>query len=129
LGAHSLNGLSIGVSPASSLDEHVTTYKYPVEADIIMYTGMGTKGRNVVLVRSADACIFIGGRIGTLNEFTIAYDELDSSCAIGILEGTGGFSDELLGLAAGSRKRCAARLVSDKDPNSLISQVLDHFCR
>ncbi|HMK37086.1 MAG TPA: LOG family protein [Desulfomonilaceae bacterium] len=122
-GAKSLGGMTIGISPAMNKEEHRSAYGYPETSDVLLFTGMGTKGRNVMLVRSADACIFVGGRIGTLNEFTIAYDELNEKCAIGILTGSGGFSDEFLRLAELSEKPCRARLVVDSDPGSLIDRV------
>src|SRR5882672_990892 len=44
-------GSSIGVSPASSKEEHVTRYALPEDGvDIIIYTGFGLKGRNVINV-------------------------------------------------------------------------------
>jgi predicted Rossmann-fold nucleotide-binding protein len=49
----------------------------------------------VVLVRSCDIVIFLSGSIGSLNEFTIAYDE---GKVIGCLTGTGGVADEVEGI-------------------------------
>ena len=40
-------------------------------ADVVVATGLG-QGRNVVLVRSADAVIAVGGSWGTLSEVAIA---------------------------------------------------------
>ena len=97
-GAASAGGLTVAVSPAANRSEHSTLYNYPLDSDITVYTGMGRKGRNVILVRSADAGIFIGGGMGTLNEFTIAFEEWGSSGAIGILAETGGISDRLTDL-------------------------------
>ena len=54
-----------------------------------------TKGRNVVNVRTSDIVIVVCGGIGTLNEFTIAYDE---GKVIGVLEGSEGVADEISGL-------------------------------
>src|ERR1043165_269529 len=74
--AHDAGALHIGVSPGESKAEHVEAFGLPTDAcDAIVYTGFGLKGRNVVLVRSCDIVIFIAGSIGSLNEFTIAYDE------------------------------------------------------
>ena len=82
----------IGISPAENASEHVERYQLPLDAcDAIIYTGFGLKGRNVVLVRSCDVAIFIAGSVGSLNEFTIAYDE---GKVIGCLTGTGGVADE-----------------------------------
>jgi predicted Rossmann-fold nucleotide-binding protein len=49
-------------------------------------------GREVVNIRSSDVVIIIGGRSGTLGEFSIAYDE---GKLIGILIGTGGITSEI----------------------------------
>ncbi len=69
-------GFALGVSPAENRSEHVGRYGLPDDgADVIIYTGFGYKGRNVINVRSADIVLIIGGATGTLNEFTIAYDE------------------------------------------------------
>ncbi len=74
--AHRHGGWTIGISPAFSREEHVARYALPEDGvDIIVYTGFGLKGRNVINVRTSDVVIIFGGGIGTLNEFTIAYDE------------------------------------------------------
>ena len=91
--AHGAGALHIGISPAENQHEHMEVYALPTDAcDAIIYTGFGLKGRNVVLVRSCDIVLFIAGSIGSLNEFTIAYDE---GKIIGCLTGTGGVADEL----------------------------------
>jgi uncharacterized protein (TIGR00725 family) len=122
-GAKSGGGFTVGISPAMNLEVHRLGYSYPESSDVILFTGMGTKGRNVILVRSADACVFVGGRIGTLNEFTIAYDELNEHCVIGILTGSGGLSDEFLRLAQLAGKPSRARLIADADPTSLVGNI------
>ena len=86
-------GFALGISPAQDRKEHLERYGLPDDgADVIVYTGFGYKGRNVINVRSADIVIIFGGATGTLNEFTIAYDE---GKIIGILEGTGGVADHI----------------------------------
>src|SRR6185295_2212233 len=55
-------GLTIGISPATSPVEHVGQFKYPLDAvDVMIYTGFGLKGRNVVNIRSSDIVIIFGG--------------------------------------------------------------------
>lgn len=129
LGANASNGWTVGVSPATSREEHGLDYGYPLESRIILFTGMGTKGRNVILIRSADACVFIGGGMGTLNEFTIACDDLGPECGIGILTGTGGFSDEFLRLVSLSGKSPRAMLIAESDPEALVEKVFKHISR
>ena len=111
-----------GISPAHNAEEHVERYELPLDAcDAIIYTGFGLKGRNVVLVRSCDVVIFISGSIGSLNEFTIAYDE---GKVIGVLEGSGGIADRIKEIIAASQKPTQAVLLFDADPAVLIQSCL-----
>lgn len=127
LGARSASGLTVAVSPAMNTEEHREVYRYPEDSDVILFTGMGPKGRNVILVRSADAAIFVGGGIGTLNEFTIAFDELGPRCGIGILSLSQGLSDELVRLPALVRRSPAALLVVESDPEKLVEKIFSHL--
>jgi uncharacterized protein (TIGR00725 family) len=112
----------IGISPAHDADEHVERYELPTDAcDAIIYTGFGLKGRNVVLVRSCDIVIFIAGSTGSLNEFTIAYDE---GKIIGALTGTGGVADEIERLTQVFSKRSRAKIFYDDDPVRLIERCV-----
>jgi uncharacterized protein (TIGR00725 family) len=116
--AHDAGAMHIGISPAHDDHEHRERYKLPIDAcDAIIYTGFGLKGRNVVLVRSCDIAIFIAGSIGSLNEFTIAYDE---GKIIGCLTGTGGVADETERLLQVLRKETKSRIFYDKDPEKLV---------
>jgi uncharacterized protein (TIGR00725 family) len=120
--AHDAGVLHVGVSPAADEHEHVETYGLPTDAcDALIYTGFGLKGRNVVLVRSCDVVLFISGSIGSLNEFTIAYDE---GKVIGCLAGTGGVADEVERLIETFKKKTKARVFRDDDPNRLLDACL-----
>ena len=112
----------VGVSPAHNAEEHVERYALPLDAcDAIIHTGFGLKGRNVVLVRSCDVVVFISGSIGSLNEFTIAYDE---GKVIGCLTGTGGVADEIKRLTETFPKQTKSRIFYDDDPVKLIEKCL-----
>ena len=112
----------IGVSPGEDEREHVETFQMPTDAcDAIVYTGFGLKGRNVILVRSCDVVVFISGSIGSLNEFTIAYDE---GKIIGCLTGTSGVADEIESIVETFRKKTKARIVYDDDPARLVERCL-----
>jgi uncharacterized protein (TIGR00725 family) len=120
--AHDAGAMHIGVSPAGDEPEHVERYELPTDAcDVIIYTGFGLKGRNVVLVRSCDVVLFISGSIGSLNEFTIAYDE---GKVIGCLTGTGGVADEVERLIATLKKESTARVFYDNDPGKLLENCV-----
>lgn len=120
-GAKEAGGISIGISPAASYAAHVKSYKLPVENyDFIIYTGFDYSGRNLLLTRSADAVITICGRIGTLNEFTIAFED---NKPIGVLEGTGGFADEIKHIIElGHRGK--GKIVYDSDPKRLVEKLI-----
>ncbi len=60
-------GLSVGISPAHSAGEHAALYDTPpCPSTVVIYSGFGFKGRNVIAVRSADIVILVSGGIGTL---------------------------------------------------------------
>lgn len=120
--AHDAGVFHVGISPASNSQQHVETHKLPLDAcDLIVYTGFGLKGRNVVLVRTCDIVLFIAGSMGSLNEFTIAHDE---GKVIGCLIGTGGVADEVGYLLAKFSKETGARVFQDQDPEKLLDACL-----
>jgi uncharacterized protein (TIGR00725 family) len=85
--------MSLGISPAASKAEHVLKYRLPIKAyDAILYTGLHYVGRDMLLITSSDAVVSIGGRLGTLHEFTIA---IEAGVPIGFLQGAGGISDQI----------------------------------
>ena len=104
---------------------HLLKYKLPLDAcDVIIYTGFGLKGRNVVLVRSCDIVIFIAGAMGSLNEFTIAHDE---GKVIGCLTGSGGVADEVDYLLDKFSKSTGARIFQNDDPMELLDACLNEL--
>ncbi len=116
--AHDAGTFHVGISPASDRREHVEKYELPVDAcDLIVYTGFGLKGRNVVLVRSCEIVLFIAGAMGSLNEFTIAHDE---GKVIGCLTGTGGVADEVNYLIKKFSKETGAHVLQNNDPMKLL---------
>ena len=116
-------GFAIGISPAENRREHVERDKMPPDAaDVIIYTGFGLKGRNVINVRSSDIVIIFGGATGTLNEFTIAYDE---GKIIGVLEGSGGCADHIKEIIEFCKKQTRAIVLFDSDPEKLIADCLN----
>jgi uncharacterized protein (TIGR00725 family) len=120
-GAKRGKGLSIGLSPASTIREHINTYKLPTDyMDLIIYTGFDYSGRNLLLTRSSDAVIEICGRVGTLNEFTIAFEDKKP---IGVLLETGGVSDEIKHILRVS-KRGEKDIIFDTDPKRLVKKIL-----
>ncbi len=121
-GAKSEGGIVIGLSPAASKVAHIKTYRLPIDYhDLIIYTGFDYSGRNLLLTRVSDAIIVLCGRIGTINEFTIAFEDKKP---IGVLEGSWATDDIILEiLREGHRGR--GKVVFSKKPSELIDKLLD----
>ncbi len=120
-GAKAADGVSIGLSPAGSMREHVRKYHLPTSnMDIIIYTGFDYSGRNLLLTRSSDAVIEICGRIGTLNEFSIAFEDRKP---VGILLGTGGAVEQIPAIIKAAH-RGHKNVIYDTDPERLIKKVI-----
>ena len=115
-------GSSIGFSPASSFREHVSTYRLPtLEFDYINFTGMEYVGRDIHLVRSSDAVITIGGRMGSLHELATA---LESYKVCGVLLGSGGLADYVPTLLTHVTAPGSADVIYDSDPAKLVKKVV-----
>jgi len=116
------HGVSIGFSPASSFREHVTVYKLPtVEFDYINFTGMAYVGRDAYLVKSSDAVITVGGRIGSLHEFATA---LIAQKVTGVLLGSGGLADYIPTLLENIEASGAKEIIYDTDPARLVGKII-----
>ena len=121
IGAKEEKGIVIGLSPAASEKSHLRKYRLPVDFhDLIIYTGFEYAGRNLLLTRSSDAVIIICGRMGTLNEFSIAFEDKKP---IGILIGSGGTADMVKDIVANSH-RGPGKIVYDSNPERLIKKLL-----
>ncbi len=116
-------GSSIGFSPASSYREHVSTYRLPTkEFDYINFTGMEYVGRDVHLVRSADAVITVGGRMGSLHELATA---LESRKVCGVLLGSGGLADYAATLLRHVEAPGGKDVIFDNDPKRLVAKIVE----
>ncbi len=121
-GAKEAGGMSVGFSPASSVREHIRKYRLPYDYfDFINYTGLNYVGRDLYLVQSSDAVITIGGRFGSLHEFTSA---LEAGLPCGILIGSGGAADTIPALIEMLDPRLGKNVVYDDDPERLVKKIV-----
>lgn len=121
LGAEEMNGFTVGISPAFSEYEHVHEYLSPHGHDLVIYTGLGFMERDIINIRSADGVVIVGGGIGTLNEFTIAYDE---GRPIGIITNSGGISNSIPHIVEElCRREIPPNIVFDDDPKILLDKL------
>ncbi len=120
-------GLSIGFSPASTLREHIFKYRLPIGIfDFVNYTGLNYVGRDAYLVLSSDAVITIGGRMGSLHEFTTA---LESNTICGILTGSDGTADMIEILMENLEGVNRDNVIYDSDPEKLVEKVISRLDR
>jgi uncharacterized protein (TIGR00725 family) len=125
LGAKEAGGHVVGVSPAATLRDHAGAFGSPYrEYDVLIFTGLGVMGRELVNIRSSDIVVVIGGRSGTLGEFAIAYEE---GKLIGVLTGTGGITGALSALERSLDKDTGAEVIHDGDPVRLIDRLLARY--
>lgn len=125
LGAKAVGGHVIGISPAVSLKEHLETFASPYkEYDVLIFTGLGLMGRELINIRSSDIVIVVGGRSGTLGEFSIAYEE---GKLIGVLTGTGGITAALPALETTLGKKTGAEVIYESNPQQLIARLLERY--
>jgi uncharacterized protein (TIGR00725 family) len=121
-GAKEAGGTSIGFSPAASLREHLRKYRLPHDVfDFINFTGMNYVGRDLYLVQSSDAVITIGGRFGSLHEFTSA---LEARIPCGVLLGSGGTADIIPDLMKKLQAPSGDLVVYDTDPKKLVQKMV-----
>ena len=121
MGVKEVGGISIGFSPAASEKEHVEVYKLQLDyLDLIIYTGFGYSGRDLLLTRSVDAVICGCGRIGTIHEFTIAFED---GKPIGIFEGPWEMGGELEEIIEKSHRPNAKIVVGD-NAKKLLEDVI-----
>jgi uncharacterized protein (TIGR00725 family) len=122
LGAKRAGGVSIGFSPASSMREHIRKYRLPHDVfDFINFTGLSYVGRDLYLVQSSDAVITVGGRFGSLHEFTSA---LEAHKPSGVLLGSGGTADLIPDLMKTLEPPDGDLVIYDDKPKQLVYKIV-----
>lgn len=121
IGAHDEGGLVIGFSPATNEREHREVYNLPTDnMDVIIYSGFGYAGSDLQLSRASDAVIFGAGRLDTINQFAIAFNE---EKPIGILKESW-FGEDVLEDLLKDERRKHEDIFIDRDPNRLVEQLI-----
>ena len=89
----------------------------PVQAQAIPHV---LAGRDLLLTRSADAIIIGCGRVGTIHEFTVAYED---SKPIGVLEG-GWTTDDTIKEIIARSNRTRDKIIFESDPKVLVEKLI-----
>jgi uncharacterized protein (TIGR00725 family) len=121
-GAHGAKGQVIGFSPAAHESEHVEVYDLPTKyMDIIIYSGFGYAGSDLLLSRSSDAVIFGYGGVETIHEFWVAFQE---DKPIGVLKGKWSTDEVLHDLLKSNPEFNHEQIIFDDDPQRLLEQLI-----
>ncbi len=123
LGAKKSGGRCLGISPGISIISHVNRYKSPIDHyDEFIFTGLGLMMRDIINVRSCDGVIILPGGTGTLNEFTVAYDE---GKPLGIFTGHGGVANHIDEILEFCNRKPTNKMVFSDDPVELVAKLVE----
>jgi uncharacterized protein (TIGR00725 family) len=123
MGAKEAGGMVIGFSPATSLREHLRKYRLPYDCfDFVNFTGMNYVGRDLYLVQSSDALLTVGGRFGSLHEFTSA---IEAGKPCGVLIGSGGTADIIPALMQALEPPAGDIVIYDDNPQRLVKRIIE----
>ncbi|PIP58111.1 MAG: hypothetical protein COX02_02095 [Candidatus Vogelbacteria bacterium CG22_combo_CG10-13_8_21_14_all_37_9] len=89
--------------------------------DVIIYTGQGFPGRDILLTRTSDAIIIGPGRIGTFHEFTVAFED---NKPLGVLEGDW-LTDDIIKDILANAHRPNEMVIFDADPKKLVAKLIE----
>lgn len=121
-GCKEVGGFSLGLSPAASKKEHTEVYRLPLKAlDAVVYTGFGFPGRDLMMVRSSDAIVIGCGRIGTIHEFTVAWE---ANMPMGVLVGEWPTDEVIRDIMANSNRE-NKNVIFEKDPKVMITKLIE----
>lgn len=102
---HASGAETIGYFPHKNHSDYYDRQHEENTHDIKFYSTAhfvhGFTARSLEMIKGVDAAIVLNGRIGTLSEFGIAVEE---GLPLGIIEGTGGISDELKNIIRVAKK-------------------------
>lgn len=113
--------MSLGISPGTSRIEHILKYRLPTKAyDTILFSGLHYVGRDTLLINSSDAVISIGGRLGTLHEFTIA---METDTPIGFMQGAGGISTEIMDILHAAGESRSKNVIFSDNAEELVAEL------
>jgi len=124
-GAKEAGGFSVGISPAMNEKDHIENWQLPIDfMDVIIYVGGGYPPRDILMTRSADAIVIGPGRIGTIHEFTVSFED---NKPIGILESDKWETDEVIKLILEKSHRAQenTKVIYDTDPAKLVKRLIE----
>jgi uncharacterized protein (TIGR00725 family) len=124
-GALDNGGTVLAFSPAANAREHRDIYHLPdMPSTAMIYTGFGLAGCDVMMMRAAHGVLIGCGRIGTIHEFTTAFQE---GKPIGVMQGAWDTDELLRDIISQDLNRKHDTLFFDTDPHRLVDEVLGYI--
>lgn len=126
--AHEHGAKTMGYFPHKDHDDYYDRQHEENTHDIKFYSTAhfvhGFTARSLEMIKNVDAAIVLNGRIGTLSEFGIAIEE---GLPLGVIEGTGGVTDELQRLTKIVKKEFPNNeVVFGTDYKQLIDSLIEN---
>lgn len=127
LKAKELGAKTIGFSPDSNPDGHIQRYDNAALSgfDNVFFIKGFTK-RSLKFICSCDAIIVLGGRMGTLSEYAIAFEE---NKPIGVLTGKGGIANHLRKITAHCNKHRNEPVFFYDDAEKLFRRLVEYLSK
>lgn len=112
-----------GFSPSTNSLTHSRSFdNAPIsDFDVIHFNGEGFTARSLEFIKAVDALVMTSGRMGTLSEFTIGFEE---GVPIFVLKGFGGISDHIEDILLHSKKEGLIPPVINESPDKLLDDLL-----
>ncbi len=116
----------IGFSPSANnylhqlVDDNANTNTF----DQLYFSNKGFSARSLEFIKSCDSIILLGGRMGTLSEFTIAFEE---RIPIFIYKGFGGISDHIEEIVKRTGKKDWTKVYYFDDPEKLTKSLTSNL--
>ncbi len=83
----------------------------------------GFTQRSLEMIKDCDGALVVGGRIGTLSEFTIALEE---GLNVAVLKGSGGIADHLEYIVSVAKKEFPNKVIFEEDYKKAIDALIEH---
>jgi hypothetical protein len=120
------NGKTIGYFPHKDQGDYFDRQHEENTHNIQFYSTAhfisGFTARSLEMIKNVDAAIVLNGRIGTLSEFGIAIEE---GLPLGIIENTGGITDELKRIIKVTKKEFInSEVIFETDYKKLIDLLI-----
>lgn len=121
MGVEEAGGTTIALSPAKDELEHDTLQLPKDFISVLLYTGLGESGRDILLSRMSDGLVVGCGNAGSLREASIAMTE---GSLVGVLKGDWHTDEEITALLTESPESYKDKIFFEESVEELVTHLL-----